>query len=223
MNTVYLVRHGENVANITKEFSYKLVDYSLTAKGIIQAEQTAEYFIDKGITDIYCSPLKRAIETAEIIAKKLKLNFAIVENFREINVGAFEGNSYSKKDWDIHNAILDDWFAGKHDTMFPEGEDYHILSKRMIDGILKVIDNRSDRNIVVVGHGGIFTTTIKDLCRDIDLVSMRKVQNHNCSISEIRVDIIKGIIEGTLKEWASNSHLHGEAAVFVQGVPKDED
>ena len=43
-NTIYLVRHGENTANITKEFSYKLVDYSLTAKGVQQAEQTAEYF-----------------------------------------------------------------------------------------------------------------------------------------------------------------------------------
>jgi broad specificity phosphatase PhoE len=47
MTTLYLVRHGENLANITKEFSYRAVDYPLTPKGILQAEQTAEYFAAK--------------------------------------------------------------------------------------------------------------------------------------------------------------------------------
>jgi probable phosphoglycerate mutase len=34
MNTIYLVRHGENPANLTKEFSCRHVDYPLTEKGI---------------------------------------------------------------------------------------------------------------------------------------------------------------------------------------------
>ena len=37
MNRIYLVRHGENTANLTKEFSHRRVDYSLTPKGILQA------------------------------------------------------------------------------------------------------------------------------------------------------------------------------------------
>ena len=41
INRIYLVRHGENRANLTKEFSYRLVDYPLTEKGILQAQQTA--------------------------------------------------------------------------------------------------------------------------------------------------------------------------------------
>ena len=60
MNTLYLIRHGENPANITKEFSHRLVDYSLTPKGVLQAQQTGEYFKNKQIDAIYCSPLKRA-------------------------------------------------------------------------------------------------------------------------------------------------------------------
>jgi broad specificity phosphatase PhoE len=38
MTRVYLVRHGENKANITKEFSSRKVDYPLTPKGRLQAE-----------------------------------------------------------------------------------------------------------------------------------------------------------------------------------------
>ena len=37
MNRVYLVRHGENLAHLTKEFSYRKVDYPLTPKGVMQA------------------------------------------------------------------------------------------------------------------------------------------------------------------------------------------
>ena len=43
MNLVYLVRHGENPANLLKQFSYRKVDYPLTEKGVLQAEQTAAY------------------------------------------------------------------------------------------------------------------------------------------------------------------------------------
>ncbi len=62
---IYLVRHGENLANITKEFSYRTVDYPLTSKGALQAEQTAERFIGQGIGAIYASPLLRASDSGD--------------------------------------------------------------------------------------------------------------------------------------------------------------
>ena len=71
MNRLFLVRHGENVANLTKEFSYRLVDRSLTDKGVEQARQTAVYFQDKSIHAVYTSPLKRAAETAARMGGRL--------------------------------------------------------------------------------------------------------------------------------------------------------
>src|SRR5438046_2904114 len=90
-NTLYLIRHGENPANLTKEFSYKLVDYSLTTKGRVQAEQTALFFRDKHIDEIYSSPLRRAKETADIISEELHVPVTVMEQFREINIGDLEG------------------------------------------------------------------------------------------------------------------------------------
>ena len=81
-HTLFVVRHGENPANVNREFSYKLVDYSLNEKGIQQAEETAVYFLDKGIHEIYSSPLRRALETAEIIAAPLGLPVTVMEEFR---------------------------------------------------------------------------------------------------------------------------------------------
>jgi len=51
MNRIYLVRHAENLASLTSEFSYRLVDCSLNIKECLQTQQTAEVFIDKNIAD----------------------------------------------------------------------------------------------------------------------------------------------------------------------------
>src|SRR5215472_16479183 len=99
-NILYLVRHGENPANLTKEFSYKLVDYSLTPKGVLQAEQTAAFFLRSiPLTAAYASPLKRAYETGEIIAQAQNLPVTALEEFREINVGEMEQRPPTEENW----------------------------------------------------------------------------------------------------------------------------
>jgi broad specificity phosphatase PhoE len=86
-NRIFLIRHGENPANLTKEFSSRIVNYSLTAKGRLQAHQTAAWFLDKEIQVVCTSPLKRAYETAKIIAYKLDVPIETLDHFREIEVG----------------------------------------------------------------------------------------------------------------------------------------
>jgi broad specificity phosphatase PhoE len=220
MHTIYWVRHGENKANITKEFSYKHVDYSLTAKGIQQAQQTARSFLDKNIQAIYTSPLKRAVETAEIIARTLHLDFTLVEEFREINVGTLEGQVPIPELWAFHNRILSDWQNGRHDSMFPGGENYSMLIERVRAGLKRVLSEQNDSNILIVAHGGIITATIKDLCCNPDMEELLRTEKHNCSITELEVDISNEPLAGQLKCWASCAHLYGEAAELVSATPQ---
>lgn len=219
MNRLYLVRHGENRANITKEFSHRLVDYPLTAKGILQAQQTAEYFADKDIHEVYCSPLKRARQTAEIIAHRLDLPVTVVEGFREINVGNLEGRPPTAENWGFFFSVIESWFSGAYDVGFPGGEDYHGLWRRMRAGIEQIVANKNGRNIVIVGHGGAFIATVRELCRETDMSRLRGGENHNCSITQIAVSLHEGRLIGQLIEWASHAHLVGAAADLVSGVP----
>jgi broad specificity phosphatase PhoE len=138
-HTLYVVRHGENPANINREFSYKLIDYSLTPKGVRQAEETAVFFRDKDIHEVYSSPLKRALETAEIIAAPLGLPVVIREEFRENNVGDLEKEPPTDENWALHDRIIADWYAGRHDSTFPGGEDFHTLVGRVRAGIIGVL------------------------------------------------------------------------------------
>ncbi len=216
-NTIYLVRHGENPANITREFSYKLVDYSLTPRGIQQAQQTAAYFKAKNIHEVYASPLKRARETAEIIAQELKLPVTLMEQFREINVGLLEQQPPTDENWGLHDRILQDWIAGKHETLFVGGEDYITLLARMRAGLQEITRAKKDRNIVVVGHIGIFTRTIGDICSNVDQEQLTNTKSPNCSITEIELATDDERVIGTLKCWASCAHLNGYAAELLPG------
>ena len=217
-NTIYLVRHGENPANITHEFSYKKVDYSLTPKGILQAQQTGEYFKGRHIHEIYASPLKRAKETAEIITQPLHLPVTTMEQFREINVGDLEGMPPTKENWRLHDRIVEAWSEGRHDVSFPGGEDYNSLLSRLRDGLLTVTTNKTGKHIVIVGHGGIFTRTIQGICPDVDVQAVSRHPNNNCSITEIELTTSGTSVIGVLERWASYSHLYGEAANLVPGT-----
>jgi len=229
MNRLFLVRHGENLANLTKELSSRRVDYSLTAKGVLQAEQTAGHLLAAdeagragyGIRAVYSSPLKRARETAEIIASHLGLSVVVMDNFREIDVGDMELQPPSLELWAVHNRIIEGWFRGQVDRAFPNGDNYITLCSRMRAGIEQIIAGKDGQSLIVVGHGGIFTVTLPDLCRGVDLSYLR-TENHNCSISEIEMEWRDGQLEGRLITWASYAHLHGSAADLVSGLPDME-
>ncbi|GCE13099.1 histidine phosphatase family protein [Tengunoibacter tsumagoiensis] len=218
-NTIYLVRHGENPANLTHEFSYKAVDYSLTPKGRLQAQQTAAYFSQQPtINAIYASPLKRARETAEAIGDALQLPVTIIEEFREINIGDLEGKEPSHENWEYHNKIVQQWFNGHKEIAFVGGENYYTLLARLKAGLLEATRNRNGQRIIIVGHGGIFTRTMPDLCPTMDIEELIRVDNYNCAVTEIELTTSGEKVEGIMKRWASCAHLHGEAAAVVTGL-----
>lgn len=206
-NTIFFVRHGENPANLTREFSHRLVDYSLTATGRRQAERTAAHFQHQRIDAIYSSPLKRARETAEIIALRLTMPISIVEQFREVNVGALDGHS-SPEHWKLHDSIFEDWLVrGSMESRFPEGETLTELIARMREGLQIVLAGRDGQRIVVVAHGGILVASIGALCPDVTLADLEPLFVANCAITELEIESGGDTPVGTLRGWARSAHL----------------
>jgi broad specificity phosphatase PhoE len=221
MTTLYLVRHGENLANITKEFSYRAVDYPLTPKGVLQAAQTAEYFAGSGVDAIYTSPLLRARQTAEILARWIAVPVHLREELREINVGALEGAS-TPENWALYHRISAAWYTGQAEVAFPNGEDLRMVATRFLGGVGEIVAAHPSGSIVVVGHGGVYTACIALLCPAVDLPALLAQPNHNCSITEVEATLMdEGRVQGVLCAWASYSHLHGVAAEVVSALPED--
>jgi broad specificity phosphatase PhoE len=219
---LYLLRHAENRANITKEFSSRKVDYPLTAKGVLQAQQTAQYFLAKEIEAIYASPLKRAHQTAEIIADRLNLPVTVMENFREVDVGELEDGPPSAEKWEFHNALIMEWMNGHPERRFPGGENYFDLWGRMRSGLQAILERWAAGNILLVAHGGIFSFTLLEYCPQVDRHWLFQHDNPNCSISEVLLEEKAGKLHGQLVSWADASQLNGEAAQLVSPFPDEE-
>ena len=205
MTTIYLVRHGENPANINREFSYRTVDYSLTPRGVEQAQQTAAYFRNLPIRAVYASPLKRAIETAQIIAEPLGLDIVVLEQFREVNVGSLENVPPTPELWAFHDQIMEDWYAGRHDVTFPDGENYLTLLARLQDGLQEIIERTPDGPSIVVAHGGIFLA-LRDICHSVEISTVRQ-GTRNCAITEIDLQRADDKLIGELRRWADYANL----------------
>ena len=90
MTTLILARHGETDWNRENRFQGH-ADPPLNDLGREQSAELAARLAGEGIARVYTSPLRRASETAEIVARELGLEVEHLEGLREIDVGAWSG------------------------------------------------------------------------------------------------------------------------------------
>ena len=84
---IYLIRHGRQNSRLCN------VDVDLAEEGKQQARLVAERIKNWNIEKIYCSDLKRAMETAAIINETLNVNIVVESQLREIDFGEMTGHS----------------------------------------------------------------------------------------------------------------------------------
>jgi probable phosphomutase (TIGR03848 family) len=91
-----LIRHGETDYNKKMHLPGRLPEVHLTQKGMQQAQSLADNLATAPIKAIYSSPLERTMETAEPLAKVLKLDIIPNPGLLETNCGEWQGQSVKK-------------------------------------------------------------------------------------------------------------------------------
>jgi len=151
---IYLARHGQDEDNAHSILNGRR-DLSLTTKGLEQATELAHKIKDTGIhfDRIYSSPLKRAYQTAEIIADTLGVaKPEILEDLIERDFGIMTGQSHVSIETLCAPNIL------KTDTvtyfLSPDGAetfpDLIERAKKLLSQLRKKLPNG---NILLVSHG----------------------------------------------------------------------
>lgn len=87
---LYIARHGQTIWNAQNKVC-GITDVDLTDKGREQAKELALAVADKSIDVIISSPLKRAVETSEIVSDTCNIPVIIDERLIEQNYGIYEG------------------------------------------------------------------------------------------------------------------------------------
>ena len=142
------MRHAETDWNRERRFQGH-ADTSLNDAGRAQAAELADALAHERLSAVYSSPLRRASETAAIVASRIGLDVRRVEALREIDVGDWEGLTIGEvQSWYPDSAPVD-WRSG-----WPGGETYEELSARVLPALAALADAHPDGRILAVTHAG---------------------------------------------------------------------
>lgn len=143
---ILVTRHGQTDWNVQKRMQGR-TDIELNSKGIEQAYQTKENLKDEKIDLIFCSPLKRAKQTANIINEDRNVQIIYDERLLEICYGENEGNLHDSFDYDGFWNIV-------NTPEYKDAENVNIFLKR-VEAFMNDLKNRNEENILIVTHNGV--------------------------------------------------------------------
>ena len=180
---VHWVRNGETLANVSGQFSNRKIDFDLTEKGVTQATQVAEFLARQnlGPGSVFASPLRRAVQTGEIIAGRLGRSVEILEDLREVDLGDLEGRSDADAMalyWDV----LTSWRQGDRARAFPGGENHLSMAARIQAALDQVTRETSGGPSVIAAHAGLLRAGFTHL---LDDPFPMKITIPNCSVSRL--------------------------------------
>ena len=162
---ILFVRHGESVDDIENRYGGS-ADFDLTEKGKKQVLESAKkiFSLDEKFEIILSSPLKRALQSAEIIANQLHIEVEIFEYLKERNLnGVLNGlvRSEAKKKYPEQVERHSRW------EYVDESERSEDFNNRVINAI-KYLLKMKYNSLVAVTHGLFLKTFFKEMM-DIDI------------------------------------------------------
>ncbi|MGZ8923582.1 MAG: histidine phosphatase family protein [Methylosarcina sp.] len=147
---IYLLRHGETTYSQRGAFC-GAIDADLTPEGMQMAQCFAEAYRSTPWTDVYASPMKRAIATAQPLCDALDLPMQMRDGLREISYGVWEDQEldYVRENYD------QDYLRWQTDPAWnppTRGETAVQIAARALPIITEIESKYKDGNVLVVSH-----------------------------------------------------------------------
>lgn len=153
----------------------------LSEKGKWQAYRLQERFAQEPISAFYASDLRRAMETAAIIAAPHGQAVRPVPALREINFGLWEGLTH-REIAATHPEALKQWLLGAGEVTVPGGESFAQVRERAWQAVQAIIAEHRGQKVLAVSHGG----TIRSLlCAvlNLDTASVWRLAQDNAAVN----------------------------------------
>ena len=188
---LYFVRHGESEANTRHIISNRAAQLGLTSLGIQQAKALAEKLSDVHITAIFCSPVFRARETADILSASFGVSYQVTEALREYNCGILEDQS-DEESWRLHREYFESWTLHQNYQNKPEGGECFLdIQNRFVPFFENLARTCSEKDhILLIGHGGLFHLMLPLILTNIDneFVRGHGIRHTECIIAQLLGD-----------------------------------
>ena len=147
---IFLVRHGATTLSNEDRFAGS-TDVPLGDNGRFQVERLSARLEAAPLTAAYSSPMRRTIETAEVVARPHGLQPTLVDALREIDHGHWEGRRRA----DVQAAFPDEYAAWEHDpfTCAPLGGESGLqVLARALPAMEQIVRRHPGESVLVVSH-----------------------------------------------------------------------
>jgi broad specificity phosphatase PhoE len=190
MTRLLLVRHGETDWNREQRFQGH-ADPPLNQTGRAQAVDLSVALAAEPLAAVYSSPLRRALETAEIVAAAHGQEPATVDALREVDVGSWEGLTRTEVE-ERQPEQFARWL--NHEQGFEDGETYEQLSGRVIPALFELASAHPGERILAITHGG----PIRAALAHVDAVSLGEARRRGPAIANGFV-VELAVVDGNLR------------------------
>jgi len=155
--TLYLMCHGDSRQDDVKRYIGQ-TDLPLNEKGIEQAKYWQQKLSSICLCRVYCSDLRRSLETARIIVQNRQISICALPELREIYLGTWEGLPMTEvrqrfpEEYERRGENLSDYRP-------PTGESFSDLRTRVVPVFERIV-SEMEGNILIVGHAGVNRTIL---------------------------------------------------------------
>ena len=185
MALAILMRHGEAENNVTHVLAGRRLQYHLTEKGKVQVSDVAEKLKEVPIDAIYASPITRAMETSQIVAEKLGIDYRIDERLTETEMGSLTGmytNDVSKK----YGNLFLRFYQDNDVTLSDMGiERFSAIGARVSNMLDYVAEKHHNKNVLLVTHLDPIKAAVKRIM-DLKPEALLKMAIKNASLTILK-------------------------------------
>jgi broad specificity phosphatase PhoE len=163
---MYLARHGQTAYNAEGRFQGQGA-VPLDATGRAQAAELAERAVPYEFAALWCSPLQRARETADVVARRIGLVPREDARLMETDAGDWTDRSFAEVQAEAP-AEFERFRTGDPTFAFPGGESFAQQGVRVAAAFYDI--KRAEAPALIVCHGGVIRIALFQRTKDSELL-----------------------------------------------------
>jgi broad specificity phosphatase PhoE len=150
MTPIFLVRAGRTAQSDEGRLQGR-ADNPLTAEGLADAHRAARRLAGAKVAAVYTSPLRRARQTAGVIARLVSVRPLSLQDLVDIDVGSWGGRT-NEEVAELEPKAFNWYFRFPTAAEFPLGERLSDAERRVFGALEWVADRHRGRTVVAVTH-----------------------------------------------------------------------
>ena len=193
MVRLILVRHGQVEWNRVERFRGR-ADLELNETGLWQAQALAKRIREDFVVDaIYSSPLRRARQTAEAIARETNLPIRVLDGLNDLDYGDWTG--LTPEEVAVrYPQLYDLWLTKPEQLPIPGGETFDDVRRRALAAVEEVVSRHEGQTVVLASHKAVCKILVCSLM-GLSNGSFWRIEQDNAALNLIRYETGRYVIE----------------------------